>query len=70
MKKPDFRLQSGIKAVGLLAISDQGTSYNQPLAEQAGNAVLRLHTREASGLIATVIRASDLRTLGAKVGAT
>ena len=70
--KMEFLLESGIKAIGLLAISDQGTpSYNEPLAEtlaKLGMPCFGCTPERLPDLIAGVLRGNDLKVLATKFG--
>jgi hypothetical protein len=72
IKKMEFLLESGVKAIGLLAISDQGKpSYNQPLAETLANMGMPCFgctPERLPELLAGVLRGSDLKVLAAKLG--
>lgn len=72
VKKMEFLLDSGIKAVGLLAISDQGKpSYNVTLAEtlaKLGMPCFGCRPDRLPELLAGVLRATDMRVLAANVG--
>ena len=74
VKKMEFLLESGIKAIGLLAISDQGNpSYNEPLAEtlaKMGMPCFGCTPDRLPELLAGVLRGSDLKVLATKLGAT
>src|SRR5688572_756275 len=67
VKKMEFLLESGVKAIGLLAISDQGKpSYNEPLAQQlakTGMPCFGCTPERLPELIAGVLRGSDLKVL-------
>jgi hypothetical protein len=69
--KMEFLLESGIKAIGLLAISDQGKpSYNEPLAEtlaKMGMPCFGCTPERLPDLIAGVLRGSDLKVLATKL---
>ncbi|HEX8339807.1 MAG TPA: VWA domain-containing protein [Tepidisphaeraceae bacterium] len=73
VKKMEFLLESGVKAIGLLAISDQGKpSYNESLAEQLakmGMPCFGCTPDRLPELIAGVLRGSDLKALAARLGA-
>jgi hypothetical protein len=70
----EFLLESGIKAVGLLAISDQGTpSHNEELANKLakmGMPCFACTPNHLPELLAGVLRGHDLHAIGAKLGAT
>jgi hypothetical protein len=72
--KMEFLLESGIKAIGLLAISDQGKpSYNEPLAEtlaKMGMPCFGCTPDRLPELLAGVLRGSDLKVLATKLSAT
>ena len=74
VKKMEFLLESGIKAIGLLAISDQGKpSYNEPLAEtlaKLGMPCFGCTPDRLPELLAGVLRGSDLKVLATKLSAT
>jgi hypothetical protein len=71
LKKMEFLLESGVKAIGLLAISDQGKpSFNEPLAEQLakmGMPCFGCTPDRLPELIAGVLRGSDLKLLSSRV---
>lgn len=71
LKKMEFLLESGMTAVGLLAISDQGVpSYNERLAGQLaslGMPCFGCTPERLPELIAGVLRGSDLKALASKV---
>lgn len=73
VKKMEFLLESGIKAIGLLAISDQGTpSHNEELANKLaslGMPCFACTPNHLPELLAGVLRGHDLRAIGAKLGA-
>jgi hypothetical protein len=73
LKKMEFLLESGIKAVGLLAISDQGTpSHNEELANKLakmGMPCFACTPNHLPELLAGVLRGHDLGAIGAKFGA-
>jgi hypothetical protein len=74
VKKMEFLLESGIKAIGLLAISDQGKpSYNEPLAEtlaKMGMPCFGCTPERLPELLAGVLRGTDLKVLATKLSAT
>jgi hypothetical protein len=74
LKKMEFLLESGVKAIGLLAISDQGKpSFNEPLAEQLakmGMPCFGCTPDRLPELIAGVLRGSDLKVLSSRVSAS
>jgi len=74
VKKMEFLLESGIKAIGLLAISDHGKpSYNQSLAEtlaKMGMPCFGCTPDRLPELLAGVLRGSDLKVLATKLSAT
>ena len=74
VSKMEFLLESGIKAIGLLAISDQGKpSYNEPLAEtlaKMGMPCFGCTPERLPELLAGVLRGSDLKVLATKLSAT
>ena len=65
VKKMEFLLESGVKAIGLLAISDQGQpSYNENLAEKLaklGMPCFGCTPDRLPELLATVLKGNDLR---------
>lgn len=67
VRKMEFLLESGIKAIGLLAISDQGApSYNEQLAERLatlGMPCFGCTPERLPELLAGVLRGSDLKAL-------
>ncbi|HEV3385044.1 MAG TPA: VWA domain-containing protein [Gemmata sp.] len=69
--KMEFLLESGIKAIGLLAISDQGKpSYNESLAEtlaKMGMPCFGCTPERLPELIAGVLRGNDLKVLATKL---
>ena len=71
VKKMEHLLESGIKAIGLLAISDQGKpSYNHELAEtlaKLGMPCFGCTPERLPELIAGVLRGTDLKVLGARL---
>ena len=71
VKKMEFLLESGVKAVGLLAISDQGQpSYNQTLAEtlaKMGMPCFGCTPERLPELLAGVLRGTDLKVLASKL---
>src|SRR4051794_39602340 len=74
VKKMEFLLESGVKAIGLLAISDQGQpSYNESLANTLatlGMPCFGCTPERLPELLAGVLRGTDLKVLAGKVGAT
>lgn len=74
VKKMEFLLESGIKAIGLLAISDQGQpSYNEQLAEtlaELGMPCFGCTPDNLPELLAAVLRGQDLKAVAAKLGAS
>lgn len=74
IKKMEFLLESGVKAIGLLAISDQGTpSYNEPLAEtlaKMGMPCFGCTPDRLPEMLAGVLRGNDLKAIAAKIGGT
>jgi hypothetical protein len=72
VKKMEFLLESGVKAVGLLAISDRGRpSYNEPLAEtlaKMGMPCFGCTPERLPELLAGVLRGSDLKALANQLG--
>ena len=60
-----FRLESGVKAIGLLAISDQGhPSYNADLADKlakTGMPCFGCTPERLPDLLAAVLKGHDLR---------
>ncbi len=73
IKKMEFLLESGVKAIGLLAISDQGTpSYNETLAEtlaKMGMPCFGCTPDRLPEMLAGVLRGADLKTLASKLAA-
>jgi hypothetical protein len=71
ISKMEFLLESGVKAIGLLAISDQGQpSYNESLAEtlaKMGMPCFGCTPERLPELLAGVLRGSDLKVLASKV---
>jgi hypothetical protein len=71
VKKMEFLLESGIKAIGLLAISDQGVpSHNENLAQtlaKLGMPCFGCTPDRLPELLAGAIRGHDLSALAAKV---
>lgn len=71
LKKMEHILESGVKAIGLLAISDQGVpSHNEQLAQKLTN--MGMHCFGCAPdrlpeLLAGVLRGTDLRTLAGNV---
>src|SRR4029077_2773756 len=65
VKKMEFLLESGVKAVGLLAISDQGQpAYNEKLAEKLakmGMPCFGCTPDRLPELLATVLKGNDLK---------
>src|SRR5580704_3637900 len=74
VKKMEFLLESGIKAIGLLAISDQGQpSHNERLAEtlaKLGMPCFGCTPDRLPELIAGVLRGNDLQVLATKLSAS
>ncbi|HYF52284.1 MAG TPA: VWA domain-containing protein [Planctomycetota bacterium] len=72
VKKMEFLLESGVKAIGLLAITDQGTpSYNESLAEtlaKMGMPCFGCTPERLPEMLAGVLRGNDLKAIAAKVG--
>jgi hypothetical protein len=72
VKKIEFLLESGVKAIGLLAISDQGTpSYNESLAEtlaKMGMPCFGCTPERLPELLAGVLRGSDIKVLATRIG--
>ena len=72
VKKMEFLLESGIKAIGLLAISDQGQpSYNESLAKtlaELGMPCFGCTPERLPELLAGALRGDDLKGLAARVG--
>ena len=70
----EFLLESGVKGIGLLAISDQGVpSHNEKLAEQLaklGMPCFGCTPERLPELLAGVLRGSDLKALAGKVAST
>ncbi len=73
VKKMEHLLESGVKAIGLLAISDQGKpSYNEPLAKtlaEMGMPCFGCTPERLPELLAGVLRGDNLKALATKVGA-
>lgn len=73
VKKMEFLLESGVKAIGLLAISDQGKpSYNEALAEtlaKLGMPCFGCTPERLPELIAGVLKGTDLKAMAARLGA-
>ena len=73
IRKMEFLLESGVKAIGLLAISDQGKpSYNEPLAEtlaKMGMPCFGCTPERLPELIAGVLRGTDMNVVAAKLEA-
>lgn len=71
VKKMEFLLESGIKAIGLLAISDQGKpSYNESLAQTLaglGMPCFGCTPEKLPELLAGVLRGSDLKVLASRL---
>jgi len=74
IKKMEFLLESGVKAIGLLAISDQGKpSYNEPLADtlaKMGMPCFGCTPERLPELLAGVLRGTDLKVLASKVASS
>lgn len=74
VKKMEFLLESGIKAIGLLAISEQGQpSHNERLAHILANMGMPCFGCTPDRLpemLAGVLRGGDLKTIGKKVSET
>lgn len=74
LKKMEFLLESGIKAIGLLAISDHGKpSFNESLAEKLatmGMPCFACTPDRLPELIAGVLRGSDLKAIAKSVDTT
>jgi hypothetical protein len=72
VKKMEFLLESGVKAIGLLAISDQGKpSFNETLAEtlaKLGMPCFGCTPDRLPELLAGALRGTDIKTLAAKLG--
>ena len=72
VKKMEFLLESGVKAIGLLAISDQGQpSYNESLAKTLANMGMPCFgctPERLPELLAGALRGDDLKGLAARVG--
>jgi hypothetical protein len=72
VKKMEFLLESGVKAIGLLAISDQGQpSYNKNLAETLANMGMPCFgcaPDRLPELLAGVLRGTDLKVIASKLG--
>jgi hypothetical protein len=71
IKKMEFLLESGIKAIGLLAISDQGNpAHNEVLADKLakmGMPCFGCTPERLPELLAGVLRGSDLKAIAARV---
>src|SRR3954451_7695537 len=71
VKKMEFHLESGVKAIGLLAISDQGTpSHNESLAQTLANMGMPCFgctPERLPEMLAAVLRGVDLKALSAKL---
>jgi hypothetical protein len=71
LKKMELLLESGVKAIGLLAISDQGVpSYNQQLAEKLasmGMPCFGCTPDRLPEMLAGVLRGTDLRALATRL---
>lgn len=71
VKKMEFLLESGVKAIGLLAITDQGTpSYNHTLAETLANMGMPCFgctPERLPELLAGVLRGNDMKALATKI---
>jgi hypothetical protein len=71
IKKMEFLLESGVKAIGLLAISDQGKpSFNESLAEtlaKLGMPCFGCTPDRLPEMIAGVLRGTDLKLLAGKI---
>lgn len=71
VKKMEFLLESGVKAVTLLAISDQGPpAYNQNLADKLvklGMPCFGCHPDRLPDLLAAVLKGTDVRTFAQQV---
>jgi VWA domain containing CoxE-like protein len=71
VKKMEFLLESGVKAIGLLAISDHGKpSYNKTLAEtlaKMGMPCFGCTPEHLPELLAAVLRGTDLKALATKL---
>lgn len=71
VKKMEFLLESGVKAIGLLAISDQGQpSYNESLAKtlaELGMPCFGCTPDHLPELLAAALRGDNLKTFAAKV---
>ncbi|MCW8132124.1 MAG: VWA domain-containing protein [Planctomycetota bacterium] len=74
VKKMEFLLESGVHAVGLLAITDQGVpSYNQPLAETLagmGMPCFGCTPERLPELLAGVLRGQDMKAIAAKLASS
>jgi len=74
VKKMEFLLESGIKAIGLLAVSDQGQpSHNERLAEtlaKLGMPCFGCTPDRLPELLAGALRGVDLKTIAANVSKT
>jgi hypothetical protein len=72
VKKMEFLLESGVHAIGLLAISDQGKpAYNERLAEKLatmGMPCFGCTPDRLPELLATVLKGNDLRKFADDVG--
>ncbi|MBY0263416.1 MAG: VWA domain-containing protein [Phycisphaerales bacterium] len=74
LKKMEFLLESGVKAIGLLAISDQGVpTHNEKLAGQLaamGMPCFGCTPDRLPEMLAGVLKGADLKALAARVGST
>lgn len=74
IKKMEHVLGSGVKAIGLLAISDQGQpSYNESLAKtlaEMGMPCFGCTPEHLPELLAGVLRGTDLKVLASRLGTT
>jgi hypothetical protein len=74
LKKMEFLLESGIKAIGLLAISDQGLpAHNEKLAEQLatmGMPCFGCTPDRLPEMLAGVLKGHDLKAIAARAAST
>jgi hypothetical protein len=74
LKKMEFLLESGVKGIGLLAISDQGVpSHNEKLADQLakmGMPCFGCTPDRLPEMLAGVLKGNDLKALAAKVASS
>jgi hypothetical protein len=71
VKKMEFLLESGVRAIGLLAISDKGVpSYNERLADtlaKMGMPCFGCSPERLPELLAAVLRGAEVKTLAEKI---